>query len=77
MTASMKVRRIGNSLGVTMPREVTDHMHLREGDVVHAVTEPGGAMRLVPYDPVFEKGMEAFAEVRREYRNAFRALADK
>ena len=32
---------------------------------------------LTPFDPAFEDGMRAFAEVNREYRNALRELASK
>jgi putative addiction module antidote len=77
MTITMKVRRIGNSLGLIMPRELAEHMHAKEGDTVHVVTERGGAVRIAPYDPNFEKAMKAFEETRRNFRNAFRTLAKK
>lgn len=77
MTATMKLRRIGNSLGLIMPKELAEHMHAKEGDTVHVVTEQGGAVRITPFDPSFDRAMQAFEETRRTYRNAFRALATK
>lgn len=74
MSATIKVRRIGNSLGVLLPKEVADQMHLAEGDTLHVVTDADGA-HLTPYDPNFDAAMRAFEQTRRKYRNALRALA--
>ena len=74
MTTTLKVRRIGNSLGVILPKEVAEQLHLREDDTLHVVVDAEGA-RLTPFDPQFEKAMEAFERTRRKYRNALRALA--
>jgi antitoxin MazE len=75
MTATMKVRKLGNSLGFIVPREVSLHMHAKEGDEVHLVTEAGGGVRILPYDPNFDKAMAAYDRTRRKFRNALRELA--
>lgn len=74
MTTTLKLRKIGNSLGVILPKEVTDSLNLREGDTLHVVADADGA-RLTPFDPDFDKAMEAFERTRRKYRNALRELA--
>jgi putative addiction module antidote len=74
MAATIKVRKIGNSLGVLLPKEVADQLHIAEGDTLHVVTDADGA-HLTPYDPKFDAAMKAFDETRRRYRNALRALA--
>lgn len=74
MAATIKVRKIGNSLGVLLPKEVADQLHLAEGDTLHVVTDADGA-HLTPYDPNFDVAMKAFEQTRRKYRNALRALA--
>jgi len=74
MAATTKVRKIGNSLGVLLPKEVADQLHLAAGDTLHVVTDADGA-RLTPYDPNFDAAMKAFEQTRRKYRNALRALA--
>lgn len=74
MAAMIKVRKIGNSLGVLLPKEVADQLHLAEGDTLHVVTDTDGA-HLTPYDPNFDDAMKAFEQTRRKYRNALRALA--
>lgn len=75
MNAKLRVRRIGNSLGFTMPKAVVDLLRVKEGDELHVVAEPGSGIRLSPYDPSFEAAVEAFATTRSRYRNALRELA--
>lgn len=74
MTATVKLRKIGNSLGLILPKEVADQLHVSEGDTLHVVTDAHGA-HLTPYDPNFDAAMEAFGKTRRRYRNALRTLA--
>ena len=75
MTITLKIRKLGNSLGLIVPKEVSDQLHLKEGDSMHATIEQSGEMRLTPYDPNFEKALEAFDRTRHKYRNALRELA--
>ena len=49
----IKLRKIGNSLGSTFPKEVLDRLGLKEGDKMHLVVTADG-IKLVPYDPNFE-----------------------
>ena len=74
MAAKMKVRKIGNSVGLILPREVVEQLHVGEDDTVHYVVDANG-LHVTPFDPDFDAAMEAFAETRRKYRNALRALA--
>jgi antitoxin MazE len=74
MSSTVKLRRIGNSLGFILPREVVEPLKVAEGDVLHVVTDAEGA-RLTPFDPQFDAALEAFGRTRRKYRNALRALA--
>jgi putative addiction module antidote len=74
MAATLKVRKIGNSLGLILPKEAADRLHVGEDDTLHYVVDRDG-LHLTPYDPEFDSAMEAFEETRRKYRNALRALA--
>jgi len=74
MPTTVKLRKIGNSLGFILPKEVADQMHVAEGDTLHVVSDANGT-HLTPYDPNFDEAMKAFGETRRNYRNALRALA--
>lgn len=70
----LKIRKIGNSYGVILPKEVLEHLQVREGDELYATETPEG-VRITSEDPVFRKAMEAFEEGSRMYRNALRELA--
>jgi putative addiction module antidote len=74
MATTIKLRKIGNSLGLILPKEVTDQLHVGEDDTVHYVVDTDG-LHLTPFDPNFDAAMEAFEHTRRKYRNALRALA--
>ena len=70
----LKVRRIGNSLGVTLPKEALEKLNIGEGENLVLTDDPDG-FRLTPYDESFGEAMRAFEEGRKKYRNALRALA--
>jgi putative addiction module antidote len=70
----LKVRKVGNSLGLTLPAEAIKALHVREGDQLYLTEAPGG-FRVTPYDPDFEETMEAAEEFMAQYRNALRELA--
>jgi len=70
----LKVRKVGNSLGVTLPSGAVQAMHVREGDTVYLTETPGG-YRLTPYDPEFAETMKVAEGFMGRYRNALRDLA--
>ncbi len=70
----LKIRRIGNSAGVTLPKEALADLKVQEGDTLILTRTPDG-FRVTPYDETFEAGMKAFERTRRKFRNAFRELA--
>jgi len=70
------IRRVGNSSGLTIPKDLLDRKHLEEGDQVHLVETKEGLL-ITPYDPDFEEAMEAYEDGANDYRNALRALSDQ
>jgi putative addiction module antidote len=70
----LKIRKIGNSAGVTLSKEALAHLKVREGDTLILTETPDG-FKVTPYDATFEAGMKAFERTRRKFRNAFRELA--
>ncbi|WMT85981.1 AbrB/MazE/SpoVT family DNA-binding domain-containing protein [Pelagibacterium sp. 26DY04] len=71
----LKVRSIGNSLGVILPKDALSQLHVGDGDTLYLTTAPDGAMRLTAYDPQFEDQMQAARKGMAKYRNALRELA--
>jgi len=75
MSEALKVRKIGNSLGVILPRATLDELNVEEGDELFVVHTPEG-LRLTPYDPDFADAVADAREFMRTHRNAFRKLAE-
>lgn len=71
---SVRIRRIGNSAGVTLPKEVLARLHVAEGDTLLLTEAPDG-FGITAYDPTFADAMAAYARTRRKYANALRRLA--
>lgn len=71
----LKVRRIGNSLGVVLPKDVLAQLGVGEGDELIATAAPGGEVRLTHPDPDFERQMRAAEKIMDRYRNALAELA--
>lgn len=72
--AALKLRAVGNSVGVVFPKEFLTRLDLREGDTLHVVESPDG-LRLKRADPDFERQMDAAREVMRRRRTVLRELA--
>jgi putative addiction module antidote len=68
------VRRVGNSLGVTLPRTIIENYHLSEGDELHLLEMKDGIV-LTPFDPKFAQWAASFERLNRRYRNTLKALA--
>jgi putative addiction module antidote len=70
----LKIRRVGNSLGVTLPAETVRALKVREGDQIFLTEGPGGSFRITPYDPEFSDAMKTAESFMARYRNALREL---
>ena len=71
---TLKVRKIGNSLGVVLPKEVLAKLNAGEGDELTVSETPNGvAMRRE--DSEFQDQIVAARRAMRRYRNALRELA--
>lgn len=74
LAAGTKLIKIGNSVGVILPRDTLARMGVEVGDRLSVTDSPGG-ISLSPYDPEFEHQMAAAREVMKKRRNALRELA--
>jgi putative addiction module antidote len=72
---TLKVRKVGNSLGMVLPKEAVSQLRVEEGTTLYLTETPDGGYRLTPYDPEFERQMEAAEEGMARYRNTLRALS--
>ena len=76
MAASVKVRRVGNSLGVILTKDVVKSLGVAEGDELFAIRTPEG-IRLTPYDPDFAAVIESTRDYMRRHRHALHELAKR
>jgi putative addiction module antidote len=71
----VQLKKIGNSTGVILPKEIMARLNLSAGDEFYATVTADGGLRFTPYDPKFEKAMEVARRGMRIYRNALAELA--
>jgi len=69
----LKVTRIGNSLGVILPRELLLRLRVDKGDSLFITDTPEG-FAASPYDPAFAAQMRAARNLMKSRRNALREL---
>jgi putative addiction module antidote len=74
-SAALQIRKIGNSVGLILPKELLARLNLKEGDKLYPVEQPDGSLRLSPFNPKHARTMEIAREVMHEYRDTFAALA--
>lgn len=68
------LRKIGNSVGLIIGKDILTKMNLEAGDKVYLVeTEEG--YHLTPYDPQFATQIEKAQKVMGRFRNALRVLS--
>lgn len=70
-----KIRKIGNSLGVILPKQLIEELHLKTGDKV-SIERKGSNLELWPVDPEFEEWAEAYRQLNTDYKDVLKALAE-
>jgi putative addiction module antidote len=76
MSEKIKLRKIGNSQGVVLPKEILDRHGVSEGDVLYVIDSADG-IKLVPYDPDFEAVLESNRDYMKRHRNALHELSKR
>lgn len=74
MVRSITLRRVGGSVGTTLPKEMVDRLDLAPGDRVIAVETEQGIL-LTPFDEELEADLAATRRAAKRYRAALRELA--
>ena len=75
MVYELKLRKIGNSVGLVLPKELLITLELVEGDTVVITQGTDNTVRLGPAISGFTQQLEAAQDVIRRYRNALHELA--
>ncbi|MEO6382252.1 MAG: AbrB family transcriptional regulator, partial [Nitrobacter sp.] len=53
----IEIKKIGNSDGLLLPRELMQRLDLKRGQELHITELAGGGFQAMPYDPDFEETM--------------------
>jgi putative addiction module antidote len=71
----IEIKKIGNSDGLLLPRELMQRLDLKRGQELHITELAGGGFQAMPYDPDFEETMEIADRIMDKYRDTLAALA--
>ena len=74
MQRKVTLRKMGGSVGATLPKDIAERLHVQAGDELFVIETDEGVL-LTPYDPEFQKAMAAYKRTANKYRNALRELA--
>ena len=74
MVLELKLRKIGNSVGLILPKQALAHLKAGEGDTVCLTEAPDGCLRMTA-NPKVTKQMKVFKSLMRRYHNTLRELA--
>ena len=72
---ALQIRRIGNSLGLILSKELLARLKLKEGDKLHIVEQTERGLKLSPYNPKHAKAMEIARRSFSTYADTYKALA--
>lgn len=75
MAIETKVRKIGNSLGIVLPKEALQALKVQEGATLYLTEAPENSLRVTPEQPGFSEMMKIAERGMQKYRNALRELA--
>jgi putative addiction module antidote len=71
----LQIKKIGNSLGLILPKELLARLKLKVGDKFHIVEQTERGIKLSPYDPKHAEAMEFARRSFRKYADTYKALA--
>ena len=73
--AVLQIKKIGNSVGLILPKELLARLKLKTGDKLHIVEQTERGIKLSPYDPKHAKAMEIARHAFHKYADTFKVLA--
>lgn len=71
----LELKKIGNSTGLILPKELLARLGLQQGDSVTVTEGPDRSLTVSVYAEDDERTMELARKVMRDYRNTLKALA--
>ncbi|MBS0472465.1 MAG: AbrB/MazE/SpoVT family DNA-binding domain-containing protein [Proteobacteria bacterium] len=71
---TLKLRKVGTSMGLVLPKEMLGHLHVKEGQELFAIETPTG-YTITTLDPRVQEQIEIGEDFMERYRDVFAVLA--
>jgi putative addiction module antidote len=75
MVVQLKLRKVGNSVGLVLPKEALARLNVEEGDALYLTDTTDGGFRVTANNPEFGAKMRVAESISRRYRHALKELA--
>ena len=73
----LKIRKIGNSLGVVLPKESLARLKVKEGETLYFTESEDGGYRLTGYNENFAKQVLEAEKIMQEDKDLLRELSKR
>ena len=74
---ALKVRKVGNSLGIVLPKETLQRLNIVEGETLYLTESFENGYRMTPYNENFSKQIAIAEEIMREDRDLLKELGKR
>ena len=74
---ALKIRKIGNSLGIVLPKEAQSRLKVAEGETMYMTESKDGAFRLTALNKKFPDQMKEAERIMRVDRDILHELAKR
>ena len=75
MVLELKLRKVGNSVGMVLPKEALARLNADDGDAVYLTDSTDGGFRITATNPEFARTMKVAEGLSRRSRPALKELA--
>ena len=73
----LKVRKIGNSLGVVLPKPTLEKLKVKEGECLYLTESEDGGYRVTGYNENFTTQVQEAEKIMREDKDLLRELSKR
>ncbi|MCF8090611.1 MAG: hypothetical protein K9L23_21440 [Desulfotignum sp.] len=73
----LKIRKIGNSLGIVLPKESLLRLQVKEGESVYFTKTPDGGYRLTGYNETFSRQVSEAERIMQQDKDLLRELSNR
>ncbi len=75
MVLELKLRKVGNSVGLVLPKEALARLNADDGGAIYLTETTDGGFRITASNPEFAVKMKLAEQLSRKYRHALKELA--